>query len=315
MTISQVDNHQQALLSEVLAHYKVTTVEELEQRRVDPNSASFWQDRQWAAWKYQTKAWKGQCTEYDHQGNITDEYNVERSFWMESCENADVVHHARTHWHTQAGTLKDQFALTKELILKPFGCAVDPKNPTMRAVMFPGGNCSFSNFKVEYGAPVGGNLILAEKHCKVAVTAVFATSTDENENGSVAKLSIIRDDTRGWPSPFWSDTTKTPLTYVKSVPVDVLPSTSLSGLETILRSDLSINVKVDASFDSSFDGPVLIQFVDNVFLHIYQLPQVGQGLKYRVLWIRDGGSRVEQLMVEYDVVSRLQTLTSGSYTV
>ncbi|KAJ3177566.1 hypothetical protein HDU85_005848 [Gaertneriomyces sp. JEL0708] len=315
MTIFQADNHQQALLSEVLAHYKVATVEELEQKRVDPNSASFWQDHQWAAWKYQIKAWKGQCTEYDHRGNITDEYNVERSFWFENCEDADTVHHARTHWHTKAGTLKDQFALSKEIILKPFGCAVDPKNPTMRAVMFPGGNCSFSNFKVEYGASVGGNLILAEKHCKVAVTAIFTTSTVENESGSVAKLSIIRDDTRGWPSPFWSDATKNLLTYIKSVPVDILPSISLTGLETILLSDLSMKVKVDAPFDSSFDGHALIQFVDNVFLHIYQLPQVGQCLKYRVLWIRDGGRRVEQLMVEYDAVTGLQTLTSGSYTV
>ncbi|KAJ3177565.1 hypothetical protein HDU85_005847 [Gaertneriomyces sp. JEL0708] len=298
-------------LKHFLDHYKVQRVSDLARHKEDKR---FWQDRLWENWGTKCSKWIGEWVTYHPKTcDVVDRYRFERSFWTEK-EHPDTIFHTKTFWFTDGrGTVSANYNVSKDEIMRPYGMVVNCEDPHLRATLFPTGNATYLHTNISFGKPVGGEIVMPGKHTKLALYVTFQTKTEGK--GFVSKIMLVREDTRGWPSPYWSaDLTDEQLQMRSLTPHQAVERVggSFTGFKATMQLDLSVNIEEKIPFNVDFEGSdEIFELPDDCIFHVRRLPEAGKGLEFRAFWLRDG--YIEETGAFYDGKANESVVFAAKY--
>lgn len=235
------------------------------------------------------KDWHGIWTRYSPQGEVTESFQSLRSFQF----NQDHTEIFQTNRYLYPDGVKEQnWQFNRESNSLPDGL-YHPQVQYMRAFFFPQGAAAWATKKLESGSPFAIELFFMYEDLRHSVAIIY------DQNHSLIRTVSIREDSRGFPSQYWSNE------------LNLLPERNFKccwqGTCTTMTSDLNVSQPTLTQLQFPLAGHKTFFFPDGISLSCPPAIPVCTNFNIVGNWLVNS-SNLQQLSINYDDLGEFQNL-------
>ena len=191
------------------------------------------------------------------------------------------------------GVKEQNWQFNRELNSLPDGL-YHPQVQDMRAFFFAQGAAAWATKKLESGSPSAIELFFRYEDLRHSVAIIY------DRNNSLMRTVSIREDSRGFPSKYWSNE------------LNLLPERNFQcgwqGTCTTITSDLNVCQPTLTQLQFPLAGHKTFFFPDEISLSCPPEIHVGTNFNIVANWLVNS-SNWQQLSINYDDLGEFQNLT------
>lgn len=235
--------------------------------------------------------WHGIWTRYSPQGDVIESFQSLRSF-RSNPEQTEIFHTNRYIYAD--GSIKEaNWQSNKQDKVFDDGI-VHPAFPLMRSLYFEQGAAIWTAKQLEPDSIFGIELFFMFEKLRHSVGIIY------DQQGVLSRIANIREDTRGFPSQYWSK-------EIEQVSERNL-SGNWQGISMTMSPDLKISESVLTQLDWGWEGHKTFFLPDGVSISCPDKVSVNTPFTLAANWLVTD-SKMQQLKVKYDQFGTFSALT------
>lgn len=240
--------------------------------------------------------WHGIWTRYSPQSEVQESFQSLRSFQSDP-QQLEIAH---TNQYIYAdGTVKEQ-SWQYNLDSNSFPDGVfHPQNQSMRGLFFESGHAAWVTMQLQVNSFFAVELFFKSNELRHSVGIVY------DKEGSLFRTANIREDSRGFPSQFWSK-------EIEQVSHREF-SEDWQGTSVIITPDLKISQPVPTKLNWGWEGHKTFFLPDGVSISCPEKINIGNSFTLVANWLITP-SQLHQLKARYDESGAFLGLTLEQFS-
>ncbi|MEO1374862.1 MAG: DUF3598 family protein [Cyanobacteria bacterium J06635_10] len=250
-------------------------------------------------WKNLTtnlRDWHGVWTRYSPDGKVKESFRSLRSF--QSNPEKTQIHQTNRYIYAEDNFKEESWDYNQQEHSLPDG-VYHPQADSMRTICFESGHTAWASRKLQPHSMFGVELFFRHEELRHSVGIVY------NQEGTLFRTANIREDSRGFPSQFWSK-------EIEQVSQREF-SEDWQGTSVTIAPDLKVSQPSPIKFDWHYQGHQTFFLPDGVSISCPEKIIVGNSFILVANWLITP-SQLHQLKARYDESGAFAGLTLEQFS-